>query len=545
MTDKRVLLFYSYAHEDELLRKELESHLQSLVREGLIYPWHDREIQGGMQWAHEIVSHLQAARIILLLISPAFIASDYCYSIEMAEAVRREREDGARVIPIILRPCRWEGIPCLKELQALPKDAKPVTTWPDRDVVLDEITRQIATIAIELCNSSDEPDTSEDNITSEDQLQREESKNVEPRSSLTPVKDDATALPREKASRLSIPVHLKRLTPHKIRFSAIYGTRILSTIVTTLCIDVIANSVGLRTWGPDALFSAVKLHPLLSILLSGFFILAGVVAWIFAGAPKKPEGVGENVGSSTSVLSRRLVLSTILSMSSSIICFVLLAVIIFRPAWCPEALCPLPQPVLNPQGNSDGTLEVYFTTLQSSTFVIPANPSSYTLAKLPNQIGALRVDRKEQEPYRVVFGLHSLQRGSYGMFIDQISLVVDNTPPSPHPLNVWNKSAPLEYNSAPFRVTYTGEPTGSELNSTYVPLPGGQVQLTPGESQEIDLEVVSQVTVDLHFHIKVMYRVTNEDETHTLTLPGDFEVVFSDATNWHQYQLADGHLVPQ
>src|SRR6266446_4956615 len=102
--DAKVEVFYSYAHEDEPFRKELETHLGTLRRQGLITQWHDRNIGAGTDWAQEINAHLNTAHIILLLISSDFIASEYCYSIEMTRAIERHKAGTARVIPIILRP---------------------------------------------------------------------------------------------------------------------------------------------------------------------------------------------------------------------------------------------------------------------------------------------------------------------------------------------------------------------------------------------------------------------------------------------------------
>src|SRR5437879_3753438 len=79
-------IFYSYAHEDERLRKKLETHLALLQQQGLITAWHDCEISAGTEWANEINIHLEAAQIILLLVSSSFLASKYCYSSEMMRA---------------------------------------------------------------------------------------------------------------------------------------------------------------------------------------------------------------------------------------------------------------------------------------------------------------------------------------------------------------------------------------------------------------------------------------------------------------------------
>ena len=106
-TGAPLLLFYSYAHEDELLREQLEKHLSLLKRQGFISGWHDREILPGATWAQEIDVHLESASIVLLLVSPDFLASDYCYEVEMQRALERHRCGETRVIPIILRPCDW------------------------------------------------------------------------------------------------------------------------------------------------------------------------------------------------------------------------------------------------------------------------------------------------------------------------------------------------------------------------------------------------------------------------------------------------------
>jgi internalin A len=125
-------LFYSYAHEDEHLRDELEIHLKLLERQGLIQPWHDRRIQPGVDWQHELDRNLEQADIILLLVSPSFIASDYCYEIEMTRALERHQAGEATVIPILIRPVNWSAVP-FSHLQALPTDLTPVTQWPDPD----------------------------------------------------------------------------------------------------------------------------------------------------------------------------------------------------------------------------------------------------------------------------------------------------------------------------------------------------------------------------------------------------------------------------
>ena len=118
-----------------------------MKRQGIIDAWHDRRITGGREWAEEIDRHLDSARIILLLASPDFIASDYCYEKEMTRALERHDAGAARVIPVILRHVDWAGAPfgCL---QALPRDAKPVKAWGDEAFF--DIARGIRKVAEEI-----------------------------------------------------------------------------------------------------------------------------------------------------------------------------------------------------------------------------------------------------------------------------------------------------------------------------------------------------------------------------------------------------------
>src|SRR5713226_6014502 len=146
-------IFYSYSHEDEALRKELEKHLSSLQQQGFIAGWHDRLISAGTEWEHQIDSHLNTAQIILLLISASFIDSKYCYSIEMKRALERHEAGEARVIPIILKPVDWTGAPFSK-LQVLPRNRKPVTSWKDRNAAFLEIAKDIRDTVKELRKSS-------------------------------------------------------------------------------------------------------------------------------------------------------------------------------------------------------------------------------------------------------------------------------------------------------------------------------------------------------------------------------------------------------
>jgi hypothetical protein len=140
-------IFCCYAHEDRQFLHELQIHLRMLQRQGLIGIWHDRDISAGTEWEQEISKHLNEAHIILLLISPAFMASDFCYGIEMKRALERHERDEAQVIPVILRPVYWKQAP-FSHLQALPINAKPITSssWHLRDEAFFDVAEGITKI---------------------------------------------------------------------------------------------------------------------------------------------------------------------------------------------------------------------------------------------------------------------------------------------------------------------------------------------------------------------------------------------------------------
>lgn len=149
--DREVEVFFSYSHQDETLRNDLEKHLSALKRSKSVRAWNDRKITPGLEWKHEISGALESADLILLLISADFLASDYCYDKEMQRAMERHEAGEARVVPVILRPCDWTSTPFAK-LQALPKDAKAVTSWKVRDRALSDVATGIRKTVEEIAN---------------------------------------------------------------------------------------------------------------------------------------------------------------------------------------------------------------------------------------------------------------------------------------------------------------------------------------------------------------------------------------------------------
>lgn len=149
MSGDAVEVFFSYSHKDEALRDQLATHLKLLERQGIIAAWHDRKIVPGSEWAGDIHNYLEQADIILLLISADFLASDYCWDVEIQKALERHEAGTTTVIPVILRPVDWSSAPFAR-LQALPKNAQPVVTWAPHDLAFMDIAKGIRLKAEEL-----------------------------------------------------------------------------------------------------------------------------------------------------------------------------------------------------------------------------------------------------------------------------------------------------------------------------------------------------------------------------------------------------------
>src|SRR6266566_736262 len=140
---QEIKLFYCYAHEDKALRDELQVNLSGLRRQYQLTNWYDREILPGEKWEEVIDKNLSTADVILLLISPHFVDSDYCYGKEMQRALERHHAGNCCVIPILLRPTYWEETP-LSAIQMLPTDARPITSWPDRYEAFHDVARGVS-----------------------------------------------------------------------------------------------------------------------------------------------------------------------------------------------------------------------------------------------------------------------------------------------------------------------------------------------------------------------------------------------------------------
>lgn len=218
---------------------------------------------------------------------------------------------------------------------------------------------------------------------------------------------------------------------------------------------------------------------------------------------------------------------------------VLLLLVQIEPEWCLSTLCAPPpaQVATHPGEVRDANLDAYLVKVQSTSFELPGDLSKYTLQNLPSTIAAVRSDDSQANPYRLVIGATNLHSKGYGIYIEHVDLVILAVPPLANPLNIWTTSS-LTYDTNPYFVIYKGEAARSVLQAGYEPAPkltNVHQLLAPGEVDNIDLQISPKrnLQADLLFQVRIVYRMSNEEQEQSLTLPNHFEVVFSTASNWH------------
>jgi len=135
-------LFISYSHKDETHLRELDGHFSVMKSEGLVEVWHDRCFDLGNRVHTVIRDKLEAADVVLFLVSSNFLASDYCYKVEMHRTLERDRQGSVKILPVILRECDWRNAP-FGDILAVPTDGRPIEDFSSRDKAYMEVVKMI------------------------------------------------------------------------------------------------------------------------------------------------------------------------------------------------------------------------------------------------------------------------------------------------------------------------------------------------------------------------------------------------------------------
>jgi TIR domain len=491
--------FISYAGADRDWAKWIASCLEQAGHSVLIYDW---DFPIGSNFIYGMDNALKRAKRVVAVLSPDYLASQYTFP-EWAGAFRRDPQGKVGLLlPVRVQSCEVSGL----------------------------------LGAIAFC----------DLIACDEQIARERllaaARGIQPHPTTTPFPGGSPPIiDTEQPSSSKPPLFLAK-QKECMTFYRLCAKRWLQIpvwLATSLCAISILLSFNFLPQNVPPI-SFLKQHLFVMLILGLVLMLITFTSLIILYFSQRKESDKASIPNLRRYNQYIVTISTT-SIISFLLCSTLLVAAFFQLPWCLATLCPPSQILTKVQ---DANLEMYFLALQSTSFVIPRDPVNYSRNELPENIGAVRIDKQAPSSlYRVVIGVHSLEKGVYSILIEQVTLVIEQVIPMPRPLNVWLKGSPVVYQANPYQASYDRENAGGTLSAVYTPVPYAHVQLAPDEADQLDIQVTSHVLVDFRFHIQLTYRLSQQSVLHTLTLPDTFEVVFSDTSNWNEYYLQKGHFV--
>ena len=136
---KKINIFISYAHSDAIWLEKLETHLKVLSKYyDNVETWVDTKLRGGDKWREEITNAIKMANVAILLVSTAFLASDFITSDELPPILRKAEEDGTRVLPLIVSPCEFEDSE-IGDFQAVNSPDKTLADLRDNEAAIERV----------------------------------------------------------------------------------------------------------------------------------------------------------------------------------------------------------------------------------------------------------------------------------------------------------------------------------------------------------------------------------------------------------------------
>lgn len=120
--------FVSYSHQDADMVLPFYEHLKVATKPCGVDFWIDEEIRAGDVWDQKIKTALTKTQVFVFCVSIGFINSRYIQQVELKDARAKHDRGEALIIPVLMKDCPFEAVEFLKELQVLPKGAKPITS---------------------------------------------------------------------------------------------------------------------------------------------------------------------------------------------------------------------------------------------------------------------------------------------------------------------------------------------------------------------------------------------------------------------------------
>lgn len=141
-------IFISYSHRDQEWKDRLVISLGMMQREGLLDIWNDSRIKAGSNWKQEIEKAIKNAKIIILLISADYLASDFVTDFEFPKIIKQQSESGSVVLPVLIRPSTWSHVKWLRDFQIFPPDLQPLSSGSDfeTDVNFATLAEKVVTL---------------------------------------------------------------------------------------------------------------------------------------------------------------------------------------------------------------------------------------------------------------------------------------------------------------------------------------------------------------------------------------------------------------
>ncbi|HZF49807.1 MAG TPA: toll/interleukin-1 receptor domain-containing protein [Polyangiaceae bacterium] len=147
MSDKPTV-FISYSRADKEWKERLVKHLGVLKRQGLLDIWDDSRIAAGESWKQEIEKAIDRASVVVLLLSADFLSSEFVWNEEIPRILRRRQSEGLRILPLLLKPCDYDGVDWICALQRpLEGRALSACSKHDREAAFAGLAKELREIA--------------------------------------------------------------------------------------------------------------------------------------------------------------------------------------------------------------------------------------------------------------------------------------------------------------------------------------------------------------------------------------------------------------
>ena len=135
--DDLTRVFVSYAREDKKwfdrdYRFNLIPFLiESLKKQNVVF-WYDNDLRPGDEFRRHIEAEIDQAQIALLIVSQAFLNSEFIEQHEMSRIANRASLGQMIIVPVLVEPCDWSEYPILADRQMVP-GAMPLIDFTESD----------------------------------------------------------------------------------------------------------------------------------------------------------------------------------------------------------------------------------------------------------------------------------------------------------------------------------------------------------------------------------------------------------------------------